>query len=98
MPCCLMIIAAMFPRFALVVMWIVGYGGRAFDTALWPVLGFFFMPFTTCAYVIGMNENGGFHGWSLVLLIVAVIFDVGGHGGGGARYRRVQHIDVRRYR
>ena len=88
----------MVPRLVLVGMLFVGYLGSAVNSYLWPLIGFFFMPFTTCAYVIGMNENGGFHGWSLVLLIVAVIMDVGGHGSGGARYRRVQYVDVRRYR
>lgn len=88
----------MVPRLVLVFMFFTGYLGAAVNTILWPLLGFFFMPFTTCAYVIGMNENGGFHGWSLVLLIIAVIFDVGGHGSGGARYRRVQTINVRDYR
>ncbi len=86
----------MVPRLVLVFLFFTGYLGNAMSTVLWPLLGFFFMPFTTCAYVIGINENGGFHGWSLVLLIVAVIFDVGGHGGSGSQYRRGRYIDMRR--
>ncbi len=88
MPCCLMIIAAMFPRFALFVMWLTGYGGRAFHSALWPLLGFFFMPFTTCFYAIGMNEHGGISGWALALLILGVVLDIGNNGGGAHRARR----------
>ncbi len=76
-----MIIASMFPRLALVVMWITGYGGKAFETALWPVLGFFFMPFTACAYAIGKNEHGDISGWALALLILGVMLDLGSHGG-----------------
>lgn len=91
MPCCLLALAAVFPRIALVVMWLGGYGGRAFDTVLWPVLGFIFMPFTACAYAIGMNEAGGFQGWTLALLIIGIVFDLSHHSGSGyyrTRYRR----------
>ena len=96
MPCCLIAAALMVPRLALIYMWLTGYGGRAVETVLWPLLGFFFMPFTTCAYIIGMNETGGFQGWSLLLLIVGVVFDLGGHGSSGSRYRRVV-VKERRY-
>ncbi len=91
MPCCLMLVAAMFPRLALFVMWLSGYGGRAFDSVLWPLLGFFFMPFTTCAYAIGMNEKGSIDGWALAVLIVAVVMDIGSHSG-GARTAQVRYI------
>jgi hypothetical protein len=96
MPCCLLTLTALFPRVALILMWLAGYGGRAFETVVWPVLGFVLMPYTTCAYAIGMNEAGGFRGWTLVVLIVAVILDIGNHSGGGAystRYRRVRLVD-----
>jgi hypothetical protein len=91
MPCCLMIVAAMFPRLALFVMWLTSYGGRAFESTLWPLLGFFFMPYTTCAYAIGMNEHGDISGWTLAILIIAVIFDVGSHGG-GARSAKGRYV------
>ena len=99
MPCCLGCIAAAFPRVALVLMWLLGYGGRAFDTMLWPVLGFVFMPFTTCAYAIAGNEFGGVDkGLGLVLLIIGIVLDLGSHGGGARGYRKysVGRIDVRR--
>ena len=81
MPCCLIIIASMIPRIALVVMWLSGYSGSAFKSVLWPVLGFLFMPFTTCAYVIGKIEHGDISGWALALLILGVMLDLGSHGG-----------------
>ncbi len=95
MPCCLMIVAAMFPRLALVFMWLTGYGAEAFKTALWPLLGFLFMPFTTCAYAIGMNEHGSISGWALLLVIVAVLFDLSSHGG-GARTARTRYVVTER--
>ena len=96
MPCCLAIIAAMFPRLTLVVMWLTGYGVRAFESALWPVLGFFFMPFTTCAYAIGINERGEIGGWALALVIFAAFMDVGTHGSGGYTSRRFRRVEIRR--
>jgi hypothetical protein len=89
MPCLLVVLALLVPRVTLVLMWLSGYGSRAFETVLWPLLGFFLMPYTTCAYAIGINSTGGFHGWSLVLLIVAVLFDLGGHGG-AAKVKRTR--------
>ncbi len=91
MPCCLLALAAFFPRFALIVIAFTGYGAAAFETALWPVLGWFFMPYTTCAYAIAMNENGAISGWALALLILGVVFDLGSHGG-GARYQQVRMV------
>ena len=82
MSCCLLLILTVFlPRVALVGMALFGYAQQAFAGWLWPVLGFLFMPYTTCAYVIAMNEAGGVQGWGLALLIVGVVFDMGGPRG-----------------
>ena len=88
MPCLLILVALIAPRIALFIMWVTAYTARAFETNLWPLLGFFFMPYTTCAYAVGMNANGGFKGWSLLLLIIAVFFDLGSHGGTAKGRRR----------
>ncbi len=90
MGCCLGIVALAFPRAALVIMWLLGYTATAFETYLWPLLGFIFLPYATCAYAIAMNEFGGTHGLGLVLVIVGVLIDLGAHGGSarsGGRYR-----------
>ena len=89
MPCLLVAAAAMAPRLALFLMWLFAYTATAFETRICPILGFFFMPYTTCAYAIGMNESGGFKGWSLVLLIAGVLFDLGSHGGSARTTRRI---------
>ncbi|NUM54665.1 MAG: hypothetical protein HUU46_13555 [Candidatus Hydrogenedentes bacterium] len=89
MPCLFVLIAVIAPRLALFLMWLLAYMAPAFETRIWPILGFFFMPYTTCAYAIGMNETGGFQGWSLLLLIVGVVFDLGSHGGSARTTRRV---------
>ena len=92
--CCLFALAAFFPRIALIVMWLTGYGSAAFATVLWPVLGFFLMPFTTCGYALAMNEFGGIQGLGLALVIIGVIFDLGSHGGGGRAYRKRTYVHV----
>lgn len=94
MPCCLVAVATFFPRIALIVMWLTGYGGQAFSTLIWPLLGFFFMPFTTCFYAIGINTWGEMRGLALILLIVGVIFDLSAHSG-GARQAQVRYVTYR---
>ena len=90
MPCLIILIAVIAPRLALFLMWLFAYTASAFETRIWPLAGFFFMPYTTCAYAIGMNENGGFRGWSLVLLIVGVVLDLSSHRGSARTTRRVE--------
>jgi len=96
MPCCLVIVATMFPRVVLFGMWLTGYGGNAFESILWPVLGFFFMPFTTAFYAIGINERGDIGGWALALIILGVILDLGSHGGSANR-AQYQYVEYRRH-
>ena len=92
MPCLLALLGAFFPRVLLVLFWLTGYGGRAFETMLVPLLGFLFMPFTTCFYAIATNSFGGLQGMGLFLLILGVIFDLGGWGGthSSAKRRRAR--------
>ncbi len=90
MPCLFIGTAAIFPRIALVLMWLIQYTATAFTTQLWPILGFFFLPYTTCAYAIGMKETGGFQGWTLILLIIGILLDFGTLGGSGSRYRKLR--------
>ncbi len=87
MPCLLILIGAFFPRIVLVLVWLSGYGARAFDSTIVPLAGFFVMPYTTLAYAIAMNEVGAVHGLGLVLVIVGVVFDLGGWGGTHSGYQ-----------
>ena len=92
MPCLFAAIAVFFPRGALAVMWLTAYTATAFETFLWPLLGFVFMPYTTVAWAIAINQVGAIRGVGLVLLIVGVVLDLGTHGGTeyGRRYRVVR--------
>ncbi len=82
MPCLLALIGFFFPRIVLIVLWLSGYLDKAYATVLWPLLGFFFAPFTTLAYAWAINTNGSVSGIYLVVLVIAVLMDIGVLGGG----------------
>jgi hypothetical protein len=76
------------PRLAIVLVVIFSdFIGRAYATTLWPLLGFLFMPLTTLAYAWAINSTGSVQGIQLVVVVVAVLFDLG-LVGAGARSRR----------
>ena len=89
MPCCLALIALSAPRVALVLVWLFSdYLGRAYE-ALWvPILGFFFLPTTTLAYAWAINSHGEVKGFGLVVVVLAVLIDIGAIGGARKRERR----------
>ena len=89
MGCCIGCLALAMPRFALALVFIfTNFLGRAYDTMLWPLLGFFFMPLTTLAYAWAVNTQGTVTGIYLVVVVVAVLMDLGLVGGSGASARR----------
>jgi hypothetical protein len=85
MPCLLGLLALIFPRIViLLVLFFSNYLESAYQTLLWPLLGFLFMPLTTLAYAFAINENGQLSGLYLVLFVVAVLIDLGSIGGSAA--------------
>jgi hypothetical protein len=90
MPCLLAILAFAFPRLVILLLALFSqYMSSAYNTLGWPLLGFFFAPYTTLAYAVAMNENSRtVDGWALALVIVAVLFDLGALGGGGRAAKR----------
>ena len=90
MPCLVGCLALSMPRLALILVWLFspGWLGAAYQTRIWPVLGFLFMPLTTLAYAYAWHLGAGhISGGGLVLLIVAVLVDLGLFGS-GERARR----------
>jgi len=81
MACCLVAACLMVPRIVLFVMYFATDYFRVYETWYWPLLGFFFMPFTTLAYMAAMlNNNNVVSGWWLVLVVVAAITDLSSNG------------------
>lgn len=90
MGCVFALIGFFFPRLAMVLLVIFSdYLGRAYTTTLWPLLGFFFMPFTTLAYAWAKNSHGSIDGMYLVVVIIAVLMDLGTVGGGAHAKRKL---------
>lgn len=87
MPCLFLIVILAFPRVALVLMWLFStYLQRAFHGGLLvPLIGFIFLPLTTIVYAWEINSGMPLAGINLVWLLIAVIIDLGGLGGGAHR-------------
>jgi len=87
--CLLVILVAFFPRIALVLLFFFSsFLERAYHGLLIPLLGFIFLPLTTIVYAWMVNTGHALAGINLIILIVAVIIDLGGWGGGYHRSRR----------
>ena len=83
MGCLLVILIAAFPRVMLLLIFLTSnYLQRAYQGLLIPLLGFLFLPLTTLAYAWMVNSRLPIAGVNLLILIIAVIIDVGGLGGG----------------
>ena len=83
MGCLFVLIAALSPRLAVLLMWIfTPWVDRAFGPIIWPILGIILVPLTTLMYVILWNTGGrGVTGWEWILVIVAVFGDLASYGG-----------------
>lgn len=89
MPCLIVILLAAFPRIALVLVFLFSnYLQRAYNGLLVPLLGFIFLPLTTLVYAWLTNTHQAMAGINLIILLIAVIIDLGGLGGGEYHRRR----------
>jgi hypothetical protein len=92
MPCLIGCLALFMPRVAILLVWLFSnYLNEAYDTWIWPVLGFLFLPLTTLAYAWAWHYgNGSVSGVGLIVVILAVLFDLGlvGTGASSRRARR----------
>ena len=84
MCCAITVLGLLGPRALVIFWWLVdparwnvAFGG----SALLPILGFIFLPWTTIAYVLFWTVGGlDFIGWLFVAL--AFVLDIGTYGGG----------------
>ena len=89
MPCLLLILFLAFPRIALLLLFLFSnYLQHAYHGLIIPLLGFVFLPLTTLAYAWMANSGLPTTGLNLLILIIAVVIDLGGIGGGEYHRRR----------
>ena len=83
MACLLLILVLAFPRVILALLFLLSnYLERAYHGLLIPVLGFIFLPLTTLTYAWIVNTHRALYGANLLILVIAVVIDAGGLGGG----------------
>jgi hypothetical protein len=88
--CLIAIASAITPRLVLIVMWLTDYTTRAFESGLWPTIGFFVLPTTTVGWAIASNElssGGEIRLGGVIVIVIGLVLDLG-LVGGGARARR----------
>jgi len=88
MGCLLVLFAGLFPRMGLFIVWVArpGMVSAAFDTWIWPLLGFIFFPCVTLIYVV-LWRTGGLQGFDWFWIALALALDLG-HWGIGYTQRR----------
>jgi hypothetical protein len=81
--CCLFTSLVLFgPRLGILIWWLLDpvRWNLAFQSFLWPLLGFLFLPWTTIMYVsVGIN---GLSWFDWIWLAIALLVDLGSYGGG----------------
>lgn len=84
MPCILVFVALLFPRILMVILWFfTDWFTGVFDSILIPILGFIFLPLTTLWYSVVVNQYAGqWNTLNIILMVLAVVIDLGSLGGG----------------
>jgi len=72
------IVAAYSPRvFLFFILLLTDWVPRAYETIVWPFLGFLFAPYCTLTYMSAMLSNDRqMNGWWLALFVFSAILDV----------------------
>jgi hypothetical protein len=89
MSCLFLIFFLVFPRITLLLLFFfTNYLQRAYHGLILPLLGFLFLPLTTLAYAWMVNNGLPIAGINLIILVITILVDLGGLGGGEYHRRR----------
>lgn len=96
MGCLSVLFAAAFPRLGLFIVWLLRpvQVDAAFDTKVWPILGFIFLPLTTLMYVVIQAPGVSLGGWEWFWLGVAAMLDIGHVGFAAFQGRGVSNTGL----
>jgi hypothetical protein len=91
MPCLLVVFALFTPRFVIVLLWLFTAWFRGlFNTALWPILGFIFLPTTFLWYTAVVHwYNGVWSAVPIIGIVIALMIDLSPASHRGFRRRRI---------
>ncbi|HUP88057.1 MAG TPA: hypothetical protein VM100_01780 [Longimicrobiales bacterium] len=92
MPCFGVLIALFTPRFLIIMLWLFSSWFKGvFGSAIWPVLGFLFLPTTLLWYTAVQNWWGGHWGALQVIgVIIALLIDMSPASGRRRRRHQVE--------
>lgn len=78
MPCLFAVFALVTPRLVIALLWFfTNWFNGVFNSILWPILGFIFLPTTLLWYSAVQHWFGGqWTLWPIVGLVVALVIDV----------------------
>ena len=90
MPCLVVIIVFGFPRVGFFLIWLLtDYMQMAFESRIWPLLGFFFLPYTTLCYMWAANAtHHRIDGGWVFLIVLGVFCDLASSGAARRKRRR----------
>ena len=82
MPCLIAVLIVAFPRVAILLLYFFStFFSGVYNSILLPLLGFIFLPVTLIAYT-WLSNRGPFDDTTrLIILVVAVLLDLGTSGG-----------------
>jgi hypothetical protein len=66
--------------------WSATVGSVTAPSWTWPLAGLFLVPWTTVAYVF--TSPGGLSTLEWIIIVIALVMDLGAHGGSGRAYQQ----------
>ena len=92
MPCFFVVFALFTPRLVIALLYFLSTWFKGvFDTALWPILGFIFLPTTLLWYTAVQHWWGGVWSlWPIVGIVIALMIDLSPASHGRRRRRIVE--------
>jgi hypothetical protein len=75
--CLIALLAGVAPRAVIILAWL--FSDRwdlVWDTWIWPLLGFIFLPYTTIMYILVWNIARGISGWDWMWIGLGLLMDL----------------------